>query len=76
MLSKKTWIEAAPKSEQIQATNETDTILTQFFDFYDLCGSKTPINFMAIVIQRMPREYVSVPRHAKTAHDFMLVNEE
>ncbi|VFQ83038.1 unnamed protein product [Cuscuta campestris] len=31
---------------------------------------------MAIVIQRMPREYVSVPGHAKTAHDFMLVNEE
>ncbi|VFQ97145.1 unnamed protein product [Cuscuta campestris] len=24
----------------------------------------------------MPREYVSVPGHAKTAHDFMLVNEE
>ncbi|RAL54235.1 hypothetical protein DM860_018015 [Cuscuta australis] len=32
---------------------------------------------MAIVIQRVcPREYVSVTRHAKTAHDFMLVNEE
>ncbi|VFR02623.1 unnamed protein product [Cuscuta campestris] len=29
---------------------------------------------MAIVIQT--REYVSVPGHAKTAHDFMLVNEE
>ncbi|VFQ85682.1 unnamed protein product [Cuscuta campestris] len=24
----------------------------------------------------MPREYVSVPGHAKTAHDFMLVNKE
>ncbi|VFQ63699.1 unnamed protein product [Cuscuta campestris] len=24
----------------------------------------------------MPKEYVSVPGHAKTAHDFMLVNEE
>ncbi|VFQ89799.1 unnamed protein product [Cuscuta campestris] len=24
----------------------------------------------------MPREYVFVPGHAKTAHDFMLVNEE
>ncbi|VFQ89797.1 unnamed protein product [Cuscuta campestris] len=31
---------------------------------------------MAIVILRIPREYVSVPGHAKTTHDFMLVNEE
>lgn len=76
MLSRKTWIEVVPKSEEIQATNESDTIFTRFYDFYDLCGSRTPINFMAVAIQRMPREYVSVGGDAKTAHDFMLVNED
>ncbi|VFR03175.1 unnamed protein product [Cuscuta campestris] len=76
MLSRQTYIEKVPDSDEIEISNEQEDTLTAFHEFYNLIGTKCPINFMAIVLEKMPREYISVKETAKTAYEFTIVNEE
>ncbi|VFR01770.1 unnamed protein product [Cuscuta campestris] len=76
MLSRQTYIEKAPESDQIEILNGQEDTVTTFYDFYNLIRTKTPINFMAVVLEKMPREYISVRETAKTAYDFTIVNED
>ncbi|VFQ78900.1 unnamed protein product [Cuscuta campestris] len=76
MLSRQTYIEKVPDSDEIEISNKQEDTLTAFHEFYNLIGTKCPINFMAIVLEKMPREYISVKGTAKTAYEFTVVNEE
>ncbi|VFQ73325.1 unnamed protein product [Cuscuta campestris] len=76
MLNRQTYIEKVPDSNEIEISNKQEDTLTAFHEFYNLIGTKCPINFMAIVLEKMPREYISVKKTVKTAYEFTVVNEE